>query len=54
MSQYKFLVKLFKYTRSGGDEESIIFMRFDSSLSPFPIKYVGKEEPGEEGTHHYD
>jgi hypothetical protein len=54
MNQYKFLVKLFRYTKRGGDKETIMFMRFDPSLPPFPIEYVGKEEPGEEGAHHYD
>jgi hypothetical protein len=43
---YKFLIKLFKYTRRTGDEETIQFMRFDPAIpSPF-IRCVDKEEPG--------
>jgi hypothetical protein len=49
MSQYKFLVKLFRYTKRGGDEETIMFVRFDPSKPRFPAVYVEREVPDETG-----
>jgi hypothetical protein len=57
MDQYKYLVKLFKYTRYGGDEETIVLVKFTPPVSLFSVKYAElakAEEPGDAGNHHYD
>jgi hypothetical protein len=53
MSQYKYLVKLFRYTKYG-DNETIQFMRFDPSIPPPTMEYVRharKDKLDEEETH---
>jgi hypothetical protein len=44
MNQYKYLVRLFKYTKNG-DEEKVLLIRFDPSL-PKPDFYPKEVEHG--------